>query len=240
MKYKITEMTEMERMYTYTQSQQIRMQTGNIGYLRADMDTNGRGFYSNWNGFRDDLKTEAFKAEFDDLINTLRNDLEYSGMLANRDSLARYCYNHMKAADKDVQNFFFRADSEKYSYMLRLNPNKGEYNLYCYCYRKDWLDHHLQNAERGIRFIDPEYHDKFRLKDGGKIRILFRDRTKEEKSCRYIDDYHLEVGSSTTNIYHICEFAELMEKIGAWVEPVNTKDLIKKNKRNMDRAEEFI
>ena len=39
-------MTKPEMMYCYTQSQQIRSQTGNIGYLRADMDTNGKGFFS--------------------------------------------------------------------------------------------------------------------------------------------------------------------------------------------------
>ena len=28
------------------------------------------------------------------------------------------------------------------------------------------------------------------------------------RTCRYIDDYHVEIGS---NLYHICEFAEHME-----------------------------
>jgi len=36
--------TSAERAYTYSQSQQISMQTGQIGYLRGDMDTNGKGF----------------------------------------------------------------------------------------------------------------------------------------------------------------------------------------------------
>lgn len=231
MEYKITEMTEMERMYTYTQSQQIRMQTGNIGYLRADMDTNGRQFYSSWNNFRDDLRTDSFKAEFNDVLYTLRNDPDCGEMLANRQMLARYCYEHPGAGDKELQNFFFRADSEKYSYMLRLNPNKGEYNLYCYCYRKDWLDHHLKSAERGIRFVDEDYREKFRLKDGGKINISFSNGTSEERTCRFIDDYHLELGATSTNLYHIHEFEELMEKIGARAEPAGKEFLIEPQKR---------
>jgi hypothetical protein len=44
-------MKEVERKYTYSQSQQIQMQTGLIGYLRADMDTDGNGFFSTWNDF---------------------------------------------------------------------------------------------------------------------------------------------------------------------------------------------
>ena len=39
--------------------------------------------------------------------------------------------------------------------MFRLNPGKGEYNIYCYCYLKQWLDRHMKQAERGIRCITP-------------------------------------------------------------------------------------
>ena len=36
---------------------------------------------------------------------------------------------------------------------------KGEENLFLYCYRRDWLDRHMEQAEKGIRFIDPHYKD---------------------------------------------------------------------------------
>ena len=221
-------MTDTERMYTYTQSQQIRMQTGNIGYLRADMDTNGEGFFSNWNGFRDDLKTDEFKNELNAVINALRFDSRFGDVLKNRKALAEYCYSNLSAGDKEMRNFFFRADTDKHSFMLRLNPNKGEYNMYCYCYRKDWLDHHLKSAERGIRFIDPNYNELFRIIDGGQVKLSFPNGTSEEKTCRYIDDYHLDIGSGSMNIFHICEFAERMEKLGARVKPVNEKEIIRK------------
>ena len=54
MEIKVRPMTEAEQLYSYTQSQQIQGQTGCIGYLRADMDTDG-------NGFRDDMKTQFSK-----------------------------------------------------------------------------------------------------------------------------------------------------------------------------------
>lgn len=38
--------TRTEDMYTYTQSSQIQGQTGCIGHLRADMDSNGEGLKS--------------------------------------------------------------------------------------------------------------------------------------------------------------------------------------------------
>ena len=57
-------LTEAERKYTFSQSQQLSMQTGLIGYLRADFGSNGNEFWTTWNDFRKDLKTDEFKAEF--------------------------------------------------------------------------------------------------------------------------------------------------------------------------------
>ena len=66
-------LTEAERKYTFSQSQQLSMQTGLIGYLRADFGSNGNEFWTTWNDFRKDLKTDEFKAEFDEVINGLRD-----------------------------------------------------------------------------------------------------------------------------------------------------------------------
>lgn len=74
-----------------------------------------------------------------------------------------------------------------------------------------------EQKSKQIRFIDSNYNEKFRIVDGGKILITNSYGEKTEKICRYIDDYHLKVG---TNLYHICEFAELCEKSGVIVEPV--------------------
>ena len=57
MEMKVRTMTEAEQLYCYTKSQQIQGQTGYIGYQRADMDTDGEGFFSTWNGLSDELKT---------------------------------------------------------------------------------------------------------------------------------------------------------------------------------------
>ncbi|MBQ7767803.1 MAG: hypothetical protein IJ403_02855, partial [Oscillospiraceae bacterium] len=72
MEMTIRPMTPQERNYSYSQSQQLTMQTGCIGHLRADFGSNGLGFFSSWDDHRADLKNDAFKAEFDDVINGLR------------------------------------------------------------------------------------------------------------------------------------------------------------------------
>lgn len=210
-------LTEKEDKYTFSNSMQISMQCGLIGHLRADMDSDGNGFFSSWEDYRKELKTDEFKDEFDKVINSLR---EEGDILYNRKSLAKYCYSSPQAKMNNEQDYYgVRVDTQKYAYLCRLNPNKGEYNLYCYCYIKDWLDKHIRSAEKGIRFITPEYKEKFRISDGEKIRITFSDGEVKERVCRYIDDSHVEVGD---DLYHICEFAERMEQCGATFIPLRS------------------
>lgn len=210
-------LTEKEDKYTFSNSMQISMQCGLIGHLRADMDSDGNGFFSSWEDFCKELKTDEFKDEFDKVINSLR---EEGDILYNRKSLAKYCYSSPQAKMNNEQDYYgVRVDTQKYAYLCRLNPNKGEYNLYCYCYIKDWLDKHIRSAEKGIRFITPEYKEKFRISDGEKIRITFSDGEVKDRVCRYIDDSHVEVGD---DLYHICEFAERMEQCGATFIPLRS------------------
>ena len=219
-------LTSQERTYVYDQSNQIKSMCGLIGVLRGDMDTDGKGFFSTWFGFRDDLKTQEFKDELDDVINNLRfGKLDADGafvqedqIFENRRALARYCDNQPDALmDADRKHYGFRIDTEKYAYLMKLIPLKGDYNFYIYCYVKPWLDGHLKAAKQGIRFIDSHYHDLFRIEDGGQIVLKFDDGSEHKASCRYIDEYHLEVSGHT---YHICEYAERRERAGATVEPV--------------------
>lgn len=210
-------LTEKEDKYTFSNSMQISMQCGLIGHLRADMDSDGNGFFSSWEDYRKELKSDEFKDELDKVINSLR---EEGDILYNRKSLAKYCYSSPQAKMNNEQDYYgVRVDTEKYAYLCRLNPNKGEYNLYCYCYIKDWLDKHIRSAEKGIRFITPEYKEKFRISDGEKIRITFSDGEVKDRVCRYIDDSHVEVGD---DLYHICEFAERMEQSGATFIPLRS------------------
>ena len=134
-----------EREFTYSQEQAIMEQMGCIGYLRADMDSSGKGFYSTWNDFRTDLKTPAFKGEFDAVINALRFDDACSGILKDRDSLAQYCYSHPDTSYGNSREYGILVDTEDHAYYMRLNPHKGEYNLYCYCYKSSLLAAYIRD-----------------------------------------------------------------------------------------------
>ena len=216
MDYSIRPLTIEERKYTYSQSQQISMQTGFIGYLRADFGRNGNEFFSTWNEYRENWISKELKAELVDVINYLRSD--ECSLLTSRRSMVDYARQNPDSGFKGnyTTEYGFRVDTERYSYLLRCNPTQGDYNLYCYCYEKQWLDKHIENARKDLRFIDSGYKDLFKLPDGEQITIISEDGAKRDYTCRYIDEAHLEVGS---HLYHICEFAERMERSGNTYQP---------------------
>lgn len=216
----IRPMTPAERKYAYNQSQQLTCQTSCIGHLRADFGSSGNEFYSSWYSRLPSLNDDAFKAEIDQVVNALREDSAYGGILASREKMGSYCRKRPESScGPDSREYGFRADTEKYTYLLRLNPNPGEYNLYAYCYVKAHLDRHLKSAEVGIRFITPHYRELFRIPDGDQVRIMTADGRMLDRACRFIDETHVEVGSS---LFHICEFAEKMERAGNTVVPLRS------------------
>ena len=96
----------------------------------------------------------------------LRSGLRKSGQGLSSRTLT-IC-SKMCIRDSYCTEYGFRVDTEKHAFLLRCNPTKGDYNFYCYCYVKEWLNKHIQKAEQGIRFIDPQYKELFRIPDGGK------------------------------------------------------------------------
>ena len=150
-------LTVPERKYTYAQSSQLQGQTGNIGYLRGDFGSSGDQFYTTWFDTRPQWKSDEFKRDLDDVINALRSE-EY-GLLQSRSQMVRYGRENKESEMQGAYTteFGFRADTEKYAFVLRCNPTRGDYNFYCLCYIKEWLDKHIEEANRDIRFIDSHY-----------------------------------------------------------------------------------
>lgn len=72
-------------------------------------------------------------------------------------------------------------------------------------------------SKRRIRFIDAEYNTLFYIPDGASIVITRMDGSSVIRLCTYIDDYHTLIGSE---VYHICEFAEVAQRTGAVYEPL--------------------
>ncbi len=69
---------------------------------------------------------------------------------------------------------------------------------------------------KNIRFIDSGYNTLFYVPDGGNIVLTYSDGEKLTRPCKFLDEYHTQIGS---NVYHICEFAEKMERNGTAYAP---------------------
>ena len=220
MELKITSMTPEDRLYAYNQSSQLEGQTGCIGHLRGDFGS-GQEFYTSWFDHRREYKTDEFKAELDEVVNTLR---EKDGLLCTSDSMTRFCNQRPEAEFEGnyCAEYGFKVQTPQHTYMFRCNPNYGDYNFYLYAYVARFLEHHMEKAKQGIRFITPGYKELFRIPDGDHIRILCSDGSHMDRSCRYIDEYHVEIGSDWDNLYHICQFAEMMERNGNAVIPLRS------------------
>lgn len=212
----IRPLTQAEQKYAYEQSMQIRGQTGSIGVMHGGYKSD-REFYSRFYDLNERWKTGEFEEGLQSFLNIVGSDKD--GFMRNLDTMREYTSCHPQNAfpGKEGTEYGFRADTEKYAYVMRCNPAKENDNVEIHCYVKEWLDEHISKAEKGIRFINSRYDELFRIADGEKIMITDARGEKSERVCRYIDEYHTEVGS---NLYHICQFAEIMERNGSEYAPV--------------------
>ena len=79
----------------------------------------------------------------------------------------------------------------------------------------------LEDARKEIRFIDSRYNELFRVKDGDSVKFTSGfDGEVQTLKCRFIDEAHLTLIGKYRNDYHICEFAEILERNGSECEPI--------------------
>ena len=78
-------------------------------------------------------------------------------------------------------------------------------------------------TEKEIRFITPDYKELFRIPDGGYITINHSDGEQLVRKCKFIDETHTKVG---TNSYHICQFAERIQRNGITCAPCPEPEVV--------------
>lgn len=159
MELEIISMTPQERMYSYSQSSQIEAQTGCIGHLRGDFGA-GQEFFTSWFEHRGEYKTDEFKAEFDAVVNSLR---EKDGLLFSQDSMTRYCRQHPEAemTGNYCTEYGFKLKTDQHTYMLRCNPNYGDYNFYLYAYVGRFLEQHMEKRPSRASVLLPPVTRRF-------------------------------------------------------------------------------
>ena len=79
-----------------------------------------------------------------------------------------------------------------------------------------------EDSRKQIRFRDSKYKTLFYVDDGENIVITQPNGERNVRSCIFMDEYHVQVG---VRPYHICEFAELMERAGNTYVPEKPQEL---------------
>lgn len=116
-----------------------------IGHLRADFGRSGKEFWTTWWEHKNpELKTQDFRDALDDTINRLRDEEKDMSPLRNRSAMSKFCFDYREARTEDtvLESYVFRVDVQpvRYSFIMRMTPRLGVYNLYCYCYRTKDLE----------------------------------------------------------------------------------------------------
>ena len=214
--------TPAERLYACEQSAQISERCGNPGYLWGELDNSGAIFLNSWHTFVRSQNTPEFKAEFNTVLDMLRFDEQYGHVLQNRSTMRVYCLDHSEGSFRNGYEYAFRADTRDYSYLIRCIPDGEDNHVYVYPYRRECLDRHMKQAEKGVHFITSGGKELFRVPDGGNIRVFTNGGTACDHTVRYIDDSHLELLDEWGKVYSIREFAEQVERTGSKVIPLRS------------------
>lgn len=77
-----------------------------------------------------------------------------------------------------------------------------------------------KNNPKEIRFITSSYKELFKIPDGGQILINYPNGEVKSFACHFLDPYHF---ICKNRAYHICEFAEMIERAHAHCEPFPEK-----------------
>lgn len=107
---------------------------GAIGHVRMDFGRPGNEFHPSWwpRG-PEELNTQEFKAELQDVVDELRKSV-----LKSLGSMRRYCWGHNGeiSGGSCCQNYGYVVETERYLYRLRCNPTEGDYQAYLSCFDK--------------------------------------------------------------------------------------------------------
>lgn len=88
--------------------------------------------------------------------------------------------------------------------------------------RRVWDDPSIPTDD--VRLIDSNYKDLYRVPNGGVIQMDYSDGSSYTARVEHLDEYHFDLGG-LYNTFHICQFAEIMERNGTSYYPeIQTQD----------------
>lgn len=214
MSYVVRNLSADEQKYMFDQTPSIKSKSGYIGYAREDVDNLNLINEIDWLNVFENRVSDKVKRDIKELLN-IRNEYENFGRFisfqSNMDNRRLFMY-------ENICYYGVRVDINSTTFLIRLSRLVSKPSMAVFVYNTKEYDHHRNEAKtKGIRIIDSHYKTLFTIQDGDQIKMISANGKYFMPTCRYLDEYHLEVGGSC---YHICQFAELMEQKNNTVIPI--------------------
>ena len=177
MALEMREMKPEERKLSYTQDDDMIQRTGCIGHLRGYFEKGGETLYTSWDNHSKELLTDRFKSEINEVVTALRRDKQFSNILKDQRSMEKYMYSHPDSRfEGGGRDFGVRADTNDHTYMIRCNPDPGEYSVYIYAYNRQML-------EKAIEKPEVYRHNASYAREHGEIE-MWRESKAANIACR--------------------------------------------------------
>jgi len=110
---------------------------GAIGYLRADFGKSGCEFWTTWFDIQPCLNISNFKNNFDNIIESLRNDGQ-NPSFSSRAVLQSFCRANLGKNLSD-RGCGYIIMTHNYSYYFRCHLRLNDYDIYCFAYDNRFL-----------------------------------------------------------------------------------------------------
>ena len=139
MNYKLEQVLPGQVRLLFELDKEDTFEKHKIGHVRGDFGRSGDQFFSTWFPVHEELKTQRFKEELQQVVDELRSDLEFP-LLKNRNSMRTVC---MKQPQNRVpggwhpDTFGFKIRTEHYWYFIKCYYGCGDYNFYINCFADD-------------------------------------------------------------------------------------------------------
>ncbi len=161
--------TEAEELLFSRLKDEAAQRYGAICYLCVDFGHDGQRFWETWYDYQPQLKTAAFRKEFNDIINSLRFGGRESPF-ESRNNLSKFCaQNPGKELTTKGNRYLIR--TADFSYYFHCAPCTGNYEIHAYAYDNRYLlpamtgqakhsSYRMANNERRSAhgFQIPNYH----------------------------------------------------------------------------------
>ena len=131
MNYKLEQVSSEEVRLLFALDKGDNYEKHKIGHLRGDFGRSGNQFFSTWFPCREELKTQRFREELQQVIDELRSDLEFP-LLKDRNSMRAVCTANPQnriSSGLHPDTFGFKICTEHYRYFIKCYYGGGDYNF---------------------------------------------------------------------------------------------------------------